>query len=507
MLVGAVVVAAAVAVVPSGATTRVAPIAHLSSRSYAYSDSRGKALSAAASQKVGHSQTAGSGFLGIFNEATTATLEISMNGAPPVQVGQGDFNYGLVAAGTYSVTATEGATLFARGMVVVGAGQNVTALIYLAPNGGHGAPVITGFVNARSAPPVGSSRVVFRNTSTEKSVDMYLNGKEVASGLGNNPSSPTSVSAIVPAGEVSIYVTRHGQPITKPLYFEVGKLLPGNLLNVFVVGAFSGSYQFLTNSIPLGAGYRLYAADGGVFSFGNAGFYGSTGSIHLNQPVVGASTASVGLGYWMAAADGGIFAFGSAGFYGSAGDIHLNNRVVGMASLPDDSGYWMVASDGGIFSYGVASFYGSMGSQPLNQPIVGMAATPGGGGYWLVAADGGVFSFGDAHFYGSTGDLKLNKPIVGIIPTADGAGYWLVASDGGVFSFGDAHFYGSTGGLVLNKPVVAGVATPDSLGYWLVASDGGVFSFGDAQFYGSTGSLVLNEPIVAATGQGQPLPG
>jgi hypothetical protein len=34
-------------------------------------------------------------------------------------------------------------------------------------------------------------------------------------------------------------------------------------------------------------GYRLVASDGGVFSFGDASFYGSTGSIHLNQPVVG----------------------------------------------------------------------------------------------------------------------------------------------------------------------------------------------------------------------------
>ena len=34
-------------------------------------------------------------------------------------------------------------------------------------------------------------------------------------------------------------------------------------------------------------GYRLVASDGGIFSFGDAGFYGSTGSIALNQPIVG----------------------------------------------------------------------------------------------------------------------------------------------------------------------------------------------------------------------------
>jgi hypothetical protein len=31
------------------------------------------------------------------------------------------------------------------------------------------------------------------------------------------------------------------------------------------------------------------ASDGGIFSFGDAAFYGSTGSIHLNRPIVGIS--------------------------------------------------------------------------------------------------------------------------------------------------------------------------------------------------------------------------
>ncbi len=38
---------------------------------------------------------------------------------------------------------------------------------------------------------------------------------------------------------------------------------------------------------PTGGGYWLVAADGGIFSFGDAQFYGSTGAIHLNQPIVG----------------------------------------------------------------------------------------------------------------------------------------------------------------------------------------------------------------------------
>ncbi len=119
-------------------------------------------------------------------------------------------------------------------------------------------------------------------------------------------------------------------------------------------------------------------------------------------------------GYWLVAADGGIFSFGDANFYGSTGGMTLNKPIVGMAATPDGKGYWLVAADGGIFSFGNANFYGSTGGMTLNKPIVGMAATPDGKGYWLVASDGGIFSFGDANFYGSMGGTVLNKPIVGM---------------------------------------------------------------------------------------------
>jgi len=38
---------------------------------------------------------------------------------------------------------------------------------------------------------------------------------------------------------------------------------------------------------PDGKGYWLLASDGGIFSYGDAAFYGSTGSIALNKPIVG----------------------------------------------------------------------------------------------------------------------------------------------------------------------------------------------------------------------------
>ncbi len=163
-------------------------------------------------------------------------------------------------------------------------------------------------------------------------------------------------------------------------------------------------------------------------------------------------------GYWLAAADGGIFSYGAAGFHGSLGGRELAGPIVGIAALADDEGYRLVARDGGVFCFGGASYQGSMGGRHLNDPIVGMAATPDGGGYWLVASDGGIFSFGDALFHGSMGGRHLNDPMVGMAATADGGGYWLVASDGGIFAF-SAKFSGSAGALRLVAKVVGAAAT------------------------------------------------
>jgi hypothetical protein len=137
------------------------------------------------------------------------------------------------------------------------------------------------------------------------------------------------------------------------------------------------------------------------------------------------------MGYWLAAADGGVFTFGNAGFHGSLGDVRLNAPVVGVASTPDGGGYWLVAADGGVFSFGDASFHGSLGDVRLNAPVVGMASTPDGGGYWLVAADGGVFSFGDAAFFGSLGATPPGSrtPVVAMAAGNAGHGYWVTTTD------------------------------------------------------------------------------
>ena len=203
-------------------------------------------------------------------------------------------------------------------------------------------------------------------------------------------------------------------------------------------------------------------------------------------------------GYWMADASGGVFAFGDAGFFGSAADAPLASPIVGLTPSPSAGGYWLVARDGGVFAFGNAAFAGSLAGGSSTAPVVGLAPTPSGRGYWMAAADGGVFAFGDAPFLGSLAGTPPSSPVVAVVATPSGKGYWLVSADGGVFAYGDAPFLGAATGATSGTPVVAAATTATGRGYWLVAADGGVFPFGDARFKGSMTGQPLPGPVVGA---------
>jgi hypothetical protein len=247
-------------------------------------------------------------------------------------------------------------------------------------------------------------------------------------------------------------------------------------------------------------GYWLVARDGGIFSY-NRSFFGSTGSLQLNKPIVGMATTNDGNGYWMVGADGGIFAFGDAPYVGSLPARHISvSDVVAIVSDPSTDGYYIIGADGSVWNFNVPQ----LGDLPFFgfhvNNIVGAALTPDDKGMYLVGADGKVYVLlGDGNFQGDASNLPLNAPIVGMAVDPLSGGYWLLGKDGGVFSYG-APFYGSTGGLRLNQPVIAMSPTGDGGGYWFTALDGGVFSYGDAQFWGSTGSIRLNQPVIGMSG-------
>ena len=216
-------------------------------------------------------------------------------------------------------------------------------------------------------------------------------------------------------------------------------------------------------------------------------------------------------GYWLVASDGGIFSFGDATFYGSVPGLgmhpagsglsrSLNAPIVGMVPTVTRHGYFMVASDGGVFAFGDAHFEGSCpGIGGCAGTAVAVMPDHTGNGYWLVTSKGGVYPFGDAAFYGAP--LPTTVPVVDAVATPDGRGYWLAYSNGAVANFGDAGSFGNTLGYVnVFNPATAIFPTADAEGYWIVAARGDVFSYGNASFLGGMAQAGLNGLIIAAYG-------
>jgi hypothetical protein len=257
-------------------------------------------------------------------------------------------------------------------------------------------------------------------------------------------------------------------------------------------------------------GYWLVGSDGGIFSFGSAGFHGSMGGIRLQRPVVGiAPTADWG-GYWLDASDGGVFSFGDTQFYGSipglglhpagSGLPHsLNAPIVGMVPSHDQGGYLMVASDGGVFAFGDARFVGSCpGIGGCAGVAVAVMSDASGNGYWLITSMGNVYAFGDANYFGAPG----HGPVTSAVATPDGKGYWVLLSDGEVFPYGDAASFGSPSSANFSDadPATAIFSTSDGAGYWVASVLGAVFNYGDAPNDGGMAGTHLNGTIDAASG-------
>jgi hypothetical protein len=250
--------------------------------------------------------------------------------------------------------------------------------------------------------------------------------------LGDDGGGPVGPG---PAG----FLTNMGAPLDAA--FDVTSAPPG-WANYTSIMATTTVCNDCTTSAPI---YDIVGSDGFLDTFGPIIAVGDAGDLALKAPIVGSAVTADAGGYWLVGADGGVFSFGDAGFYGSLPAEHVTpaEPIMGIAPTADGEGYWLVGADGGVFTFGNAIFYGSMGGKPLNAPVVAMAATSSGHGYWLAARDGGVFTFGDAPFEGSAADDPQQFALVAMTPTSSGKGYWLLGQDGGVFTFGDATFLGS----------------------------------------------------------------
>ncbi len=102
-----------------------------------------------------------------------------------------------------------------------------------------------------------------------------------------------------------------------------------------------------------------------------------------SSPTAGAQEAGsaqnpAGEGYWVATSDGGVFTYGNAKFYGSMAGKKLRAPITDIVPSPTGQGYWLVAEDGGVFTFGDATFFGSP-ANVANSPTVAIARVPGAG--------------------------------------------------------------------------------------------------------------------------------
>ena len=202
-------------------------------------------------------------------------------------------------------------------------------------------------------------------------------------GLSLDPSTGSITGRPVSEGTFKFTVEVSGansSTTTQDLSIVVGPAPP---LACSSTGVGSASYS---------GGYWIATSTGAVYSCGDAPFYGSlvTAGVTPLKPVVGIAAAPDDKGYYEVASDGGVFAFGpGANFYGSTGCLSLNQPIVGIevasntttvgtetacgSTNPDaPGGYRLIARDGGVFSFGNATFAGSLSGEGVSD-VVGAA--------------------------------------------------------------------------------------------------------------------------------------
>ena len=95
----------------------------------------------------------------------------------------------------------------------------------------------------------------------------------------------------------------------------------------------------------------------------------------------------------MVAADGGIFTFGDARYFGSWANQNLPDAVVGLLPTPDGGGYSIVTTDGVVLGLGDAQVFGSLTLNPDATPVSAIIGNGSGTGYWLLDPDAWSYSF------------------------------------------------------------------------------------------------------------------
>ncbi|GAC1332820.1 MAG: hypothetical protein NVSMB17_12410 [Candidatus Dormibacteria bacterium] len=191
-------------------------------------------------------------------------------------------------------------------------------------------------------------------------------------------------------------------------------------------------------------------------------------------------------GYNMLTGPGGIYSFGDATYWGNLIDHGYPGPAVGLSEMPDGSGYHILTGAGGIYSFGTANgrYYGNLIDHGYPGPATALGVTNTGDGYAILTSGGGFYSFGDAQgrYYGNLIDHGYPGRAVSFAWTGSGRGYWILTDAGAIYSFGDAmtQYHGNLLDHGYPGHAVSLARSAGGDGYLILTGEGGLYTFGDA---------------------------
>ena len=188
-------------------------------------------------------------------------------------------------------------------------------------------------------------------------------------------------------------------------------------------------------------------------------------------------------GYNILTDAGGLYSFGDARYYGNLLDHGFPGPAVGLAETANGSGYNILTGSGALYSFGNAEYFGNLLDHGYPGPASAIASTPSGSGYSILTAAGGLYTFGNAPYFGNLLDRGYPGHAAGLAFTPTGGGYWILTREGAIYSFGDAGYYGNL--LDHGYPGVAASLVASSRGYGILTTSGALYTFGNQPYLGN----------------------
>ena len=162
---------------------------------------------------------------------------------------------------------------------------------------------------------------------------------DVGFDLTNTPGLPALSTITGGNNQAAIMGTSFGSPLQEKVTDSYGNPVSGVQVTFTApASGASGTFTTCDHGNPAPNECVVTTGSDGLATSSTFVANDTNGSYQVQATSPGVTTQAFNLtngrsGYWMVASDGGIFTFGDAGFYQSMGGQHLNAPIVGMAAL------------------------------------------------------------------------------------------------------------------------------------------------------------------------------